>query len=209
MAALRSLDLNQRQIMRCDLDRRCMMHKTLSTMIASMATVMLLTVSSANATVYKFTFESFDSDLKATGEMTVNADDEVTAISGQISGLTDQTIGPVTPNPNFSAPAYSPDGTFIYNNLYYPSGMAFDIDGVLFTTAQDPGGYWNLWGNSSGRYSLWESADSYKYPIQESGSLSVAAVPELSTWAMLGMGFAGLGVAARGRARPRPEESLG
>jgi hypothetical protein len=37
----------------------------------------------------------------------------------------------------------------------------------------------------------------------------MAAVPELSTWAMLGLGFAGLGVAGRGRASRLPEASLG
>ena len=186
------------------------MHKNLITTIASMATLMLLTASPASATVYKFTFESFDSDLTATGEITVNAADEVTAISGLISGLVDQTIGSVTPNPNFSGPAYSPDGLFIYNNLYHSSGMAFDIDGLLFTTAQNPGGYWNLWGNSPGSYSLWESANSYSYPIQESGTLSGAAAPELSTWAMLALGFTALGFVGQRRQRAaRLAPSLG
>ena len=59
----------------------------------------------------------------ATGLITVGADDEVTAISGEIFGLIDQTIGSITANPNFSAPTYSPDGLFIYNNLYHPSGL--------------------------------------------------------------------------------------
>ncbi len=108
------------------------MHKFLTTMFASMATAMLVAAAPASATVYKFTFESFDSELIATGTMTVDAAGEVTAISGTISGLVDQTIGSVTPNPNFSGPAYSPDGAFIYNNLYYTSGMAFDLYGVLF-----------------------------------------------------------------------------
>jgi hypothetical protein len=185
------------------------MHKTLTTMIASLTTAMLLSASAANATVYKFTFESFDSELTATGEITVNAADEVVAVTGLISGLTDQTISWVTPNPNFPGAAYSPDGAFIYNNLYYPSALSFDIDGLLFATVQDPGGYWNLWGVSPGDYSLWESASPYGYPIEESGSLSVAAVPELSTWAMLGLGFAGLGVAGRRRAPRLAERSLG
>ena len=176
------------------------MYKTMTTMIASIAAVTLLTASAASATVYKLTFEAFDSELTAAGEFTVNAADEVTAISGFISGLTDQTISSVSPNPNFSGPAYSLDGSFIYNNLYHPSGMSFDIDGLLFASAHNPGGYWNLWGNSPGNYSLWESAGSYNYPIQESGTLSVAAVPELSTWAMFGLGFAGLGLACRRRA---------
>jgi hypothetical protein len=108
-----------------------------------MIAAMLLGVSTASAAVYKFTFESFDSELTAAGQMTVNTAGEVTGVSGVISGLTHQTISAVTPNPNFSGAAYSPDGSFIYNNLYHPSGMPFDIDGLLFVTAQNPGGYWN------------------------------------------------------------------
>jgi len=87
--------------------------------------------------------------------------------------------------------------------------MAFDIDGLLFATPQNPGGYWNLWGDSPGDYSLWESSGPYDYPIQESGTLSVAAVPELSTWAMFGLGFAALGLAGRRRSQRLPEASLG
>jgi hypothetical protein len=186
-----------------------MMHKTLTTMIASLATAMLFAASAADAAVYTFTFESFDDALTASGEMTVNAVDEVTAISGAISGLTDQTISSVTPNPNFSGPAYSPDGSFIYNNLYYATGMAFDVYGVLFTTDENPAGYWNLWASSPGVYSFWESAGPYNYPIEESGILRVAAAPELSTWAMLGLGFAGIGVVGRRHAPRLTEGRLG
>ena len=117
-------------------------------------------------------------------------------MSGVISGLANQTISAVTPNPNFSGAAYSPDGSFIYNNLYHASDMPFDVDGLLFVTAQNPGGYWNLWGTSPGNYSLWESVGQYNYPIEESGTLSVAAAPELSTWAMLALGFTSLGFAS-------------
>ena len=161
----------------------------------------VLAPAAANASVYKFTFESFDSELMAGGQITVNTDGEVTGVSGVISGLADQTISAVTPNPNFSGAAYSPDGSFIYNNLYHASGMAFDIDGLLLATAQNPGGYWNLWGTSPGSYSLWESVGSYNYPIEESGNLSMTAVPEPSTWAMMLIGFAGLGYAGYRRAR--------
>ena len=148
-----------------------------------------------NAAVYKFTFESSDTELTAAGQFTVNTSDGVTGVSGVISGLANQTITAVAPSPNFPGAAYSPDGSFIYNNLYHASGMAFDIDGLLFVTAQNPGGYWNLWGTSPGNYSLWELMGSYNYPIEESGTLSVAAAPELSTWAMMLLGFASLGYA--------------
>jgi opacity protein-like surface antigen len=165
-------------------------------LLAAAVAAAVLAPAAANASVYKFTFESFDSELTAGGQITVNTDGEVTGVSGVISGLAEQTISAVAPNPNFSGAAYSPDGSFIYDNLYHASGMPFDVDGLLFVTAQNPGGYWNLWGTSPGNYSLWESVGSYNYPIEESGTLSVAAVPELSTWAMMLAGFAGLGFAS-------------
>ena len=87
--------------------------------------------------------------------------------------------------------------------------MAFDYSGLLFTTAENPGGYWNLWASSPGTYSLYESAGG-SYPIAESGTLSVAAAPEPSTWAMLALGFAALTFVCRRRQRTdRLAPSLG
>jgi hypothetical protein len=164
--------------------------------LAGAVAVAVFAQAEANAAVYKFTFESFDTELTAAGQMTVNTAGEVTEVSGVISGLANETIAAVAANPNFTAAAYSPDGSFIYDNLYHASGMPFDIDGLLFVTAQNPGGYWNLWGTSPDNYSLWESVGSYNYPIAESGTLNVAAAPELSTWAMLAIGFGSLGFAS-------------
>jgi hypothetical protein len=176
-----------------------MMRKTLVTTIAALSTAMLLTVTAANAAVYNFTFQSNDAELTATGDFTVDAADEVTGISGAVSGLTNQTISGVAANPDFPSASYSPDGSFIFDNVYSPTGMAFDYYGLLFTTAGNPGGYWNLWASSPGTYSLWESTGGYNYPIQEIGSVSVAAAPEPSTWAMLAVGFASLGFFGRRR----------
>jgi hypothetical protein len=185
------------------------MRKTLVTMIATMATTALLIVTASNAATYKFTFQSSDAALTATGEFTVNAGDEVTSVSGAISGLTNQSISGVFANPSFPNSSYSPDGLFIYDNLYSPYGMAFDYSGLLFTTADNPGGYWNLWASSPGTYSLYESADG-SYPIQEIGTLSVAGAPESSTWAMLALGFTTLSFVGRRRQRTgRLAPSLG
>jgi hypothetical protein len=186
-------------------DRRCMMRKFMVTMIAAL----LFGASTANAAVYKFTFESFDSELTAAGQFSVDTAGQVTAVSGAISGLADQTISAVAGNPSFPSAAYSADGLFIYDNLYHASGLTFDINGLLLVTAQNPGGYWNLWGTSPGDYSLWESAGG-NYPIQESGTLSVTAAPEPSTWAMLALGLAALGIVGRRRRRaPRLAPGLG
>jgi hypothetical protein len=187
-----------------------MMRKTLVTIMATLSTATLLTVTTSNAAIYKFTFQSSDAELTATGEFTANAADEVTSVSGAISGLTNQTISGVTANPSFPTASYSPDGSFIYDNLYSSTGMAFDYSGLLFTTAQNLGGYWNLWGTSPGNYSLYESAGSYNYPIQEIGTLSVAGTPEPSTWAMLALGFVALTFVGRRRQRAgRLAPSLG
>ena len=186
-----------------------MVRKLLVTTIATLATAMLFTITVANAATYTFTFQSSDAELTATGEITVNAAEQVTGVSGIISGLTNDTISAVTADPSFPSPSYSPDGSFIYNNVYYPTGMAFDVNGLLFVTVQNPGGYWNLWGTSPGNYSLFESAGSYNYPIQETGTLSVAAAPELSTWAMLAVGFASLGFVGRRGRTARLAPSLG
>jgi PEP-CTERM motif len=177
-----------------------MMRKTLFTMIAALATATLLTVTTSNAATYKFTFQSSDAALTATGEFTVNAADQVTGVSGAVAGLTNQSISGVFANPSFPNSSTSPDGLFIYDNLYSPAGMVFDYSGLLFTTAENPGGYWNLWASSPGTYSLYESAGG-SYPIQEIGTLSVAGTPEPSTWAMLALGFAALSFVGRRRQR--------
>jgi len=160
-----------------------------------------LSASAAEAKLYSFTYDSFDGSLEASGEFDVDSSGEVTQISGAVTGLVNDAIAGIVPNPNFSSAAYSPDGSFIYDNLYSGGPQPLNINGLLFMTAAG-GGYWNLWGNSPTDYSLWQSAGSYNWPIQTSGTLSVAAAPEASTWFMMALGFAALVAVAKPRRNP-------
>jgi hypothetical protein len=175
------------------------------TVIASLTAVILATGSGANAKVYDYTFTSLSESMS--GQFTVDASDgEVTNVTGTLSGAVDDTITGFVATPTFPNSAYSPDGAFIYNDVFY-SGRdpVLDVDGVLFTTAGNPGGYWNLWGNSPGNYSLYESSPGRGYPIAiNGGNLDPVAVPESSTWAMMLVGLVGIGsVAYRGRRKDR------
>ena len=112
--------------------------------------------------------------------------------------------------PNGSAPGFS------YDNLFYPNGSPqvappdhypfhggyFDIYGLVFTIAG--GDSVNLWSNGN-------TPDGLTYGIGvtdgtdvlDRATVTVAAVPESSTWAMMILGFAGVGfMAYRRKSKP-------
>ncbi len=175
-------------------------------MLAAIAA--LVSPSATRAATYQYSFTSYDGQLTATGVLTVNGSNEATDILGTIAGLVDQTVSGIAGNPNFPNMATSSDGAFYYNDLYTNASPYLDLYGLLFTTVQNPGGYWNLWYDS-GHYSLWESVAGRGYVVQEMGALRVAAVPELSTWAMMGLGFAGLALTGHRRSSRLGSLSLG
>ena len=179
-----------------------MSKRNLVTMIASMTAVILATGSAANATVYNFKFTSPSESV--IGQLTVDtSDNEVTNITGTLSGTVNDTISGIITDLSFPNPVSLADGAFIYDNVFYP-GQASLVDqyGVVFTTAGNPGGYWNLWSGAPGDYSLYELNAAGDYPVAiDGGSMDPAAVPEPSTWAMMLMGLAGVGFAAYRRGR--------
>ena len=133
-----------------------MFKRNLVTVIASMATGMLATWSAANATVYAFTFNSPSESI--IGQLTVDAsNNQITNITGTLSGLVNDSIDGFIANASFPNSVSLPDGAFVYDNVFYPGqDQLVDQYGVVFTTAGNPGGYWNLWSSAPGDYSLYE-----------------------------------------------------
>ena len=183
--------------------------KDLSIAVALTASLAVATISQARASVYDFQFTS--PGATATGQLIVDpTTQEVTAISGwvSVSGQSNYTITTILADPSF--PSAFNNGPFIYDNIFYGGNPVFDNDGILFATAGNPGGSWNLWGNGPDNYSLYESVQNVGYAIEATGTFAVstsdasnfaATAPEPSTWAMMLMGFAGLGFAGYRRAR--------
>jgi hypothetical protein len=170
---------------------------------ALMASLAGAATSEACASVYDFQFAS--PEATASGQFVVDpTTDQVTSISGLVSinGQPIDTITTILADPSFPS-AYN-NGPFIYDNTYYAGNPVFDVDGVLFATAGNPGGSWNLWGNGPDSYSLYEYVPNVGYAVAVTGTFAVStpeasssavSAPEPSTWAMLLLGFAGLGFA--------------
>jgi hypothetical protein len=165
--------------------------------------------SEACASVYDFQFTS--PEATASGQFVVDpTNDQVTSISGSVSvnGQPIDAITTILADPSFPSP-YN-NGPFIYDNTYYAANPVFDVDGILFATAGNPGGSWNLWGNGPDNYSLYEYVPTVGYAVTVTGTFGVStpevssfavSTPEPSTWMMLLLGFTGLGFAGYRKAK--------
>ena len=83
-------------------------------------------------------------------------------------------------------------GSASFEYFYGDNQTGQDVNGLISQVVGDGANYWVAT----------QSSENGAYPLLGSNSaiLAVEAVPEPSTWAMLGLGFAGLGFAGyRGR----------
>jgi hypothetical protein len=168
----------------------------------------------ASAAVYDFSFDDFD--FKVLAQITIDASNDITKITGDVTGITTLTVGYGGPiaglvttggTPPSPSTFWASSGGWIYDNVYYPnSDPVFDNDGVLFGFGS--GNIANLYSIANGSgltYVLSVNAPESLYmPSSVGGNLTVSAVPEPSTFAMMFVGFASLAYAGYpGRMRRR------
>jgi hypothetical protein len=149
------------------------------------------TLFAAQAATFDLTYTGADFSVSATLDAADlgGGDWLVTDLSGTVFDGSSESASLIPGGPGAFL---TPLGSFIVDNvLYYPSGSGqyFDIDGLAFTAS---GAEWNLWGNGSS-YTLGTCLGGC-YTI-DYGTVAVSQVPEISTWAMMALGFACLGLA--------------
>jgi hypothetical protein len=164
------------------------------------AAVLIITASAtANATIYDFTLDSSAYDV--TGQITTSGS-LVTLITGNITGdLTASITGPDTSNPG----GFTSDNMFSTTTPFVSSaGVLFDAGGFVFNVYSAANGPTFDYFISSNQF----GTDFNNQPLFNPGSLITGgtiaeAVPEPSTWAMMILGFAGIGfMTYRRKARP-------
>ncbi len=87
------------------------------------------------------------------------------------------------------------------NVLYYPAtGSTYvDFSGLSFSTA---GNSYNIYAATGSNYGVLDfNSNPIGYPNSVVASFSVTAVPEPASWALMLLGFGGLGLAAFGKSR--------
>jgi len=148
----------------------------------------------ADASVYSFFFDGATFDVSAT--VTTDAGNNVLSINGAVIGPGGTSISGLE--------AVGSNASWNYDNLFDGTATpAVTNGGILF----DAGSFaYNLYSSGTSIYLSTFNPDGPNSPIYnpgDLGTLTVAAVPEASTWAMMLLGFAGVGfVAYRRKAKP-------
>jgi hypothetical protein len=167
------------------------------------ASIVVGITASAEAKLYDFTFDGggidIDGQLVTSDLLNSIGGFDITMITGTvISGTVNGShISGLVANPSAPNAAVSPDGLYIFNNVLFATGtLLLDNNGVLFN---GPGGEYNIFTSNS-TYILADNAPGVgSYIPGTEGTFTVTGVPELSTWAMMIIGFGGVGLQMRRR----------
>jgi hypothetical protein len=189
-----------------------------SIFIASLALAGSVCASAANAGVYDFSFSAADGDA-VYGKFTTNGSDVISASGNAYLPVLDSAMccgfvnnGVSLGGAASATPYTTPSGDYIVDDLY-----AVDYYGLYLTTfgtreiniyagtaAAGPDGYVSETisagqGPKSAYVGIYDPSSGID--AQEFGTLTITGVPEPSTWAMMLLGFAGLGFAGYRKAK--------
>ena len=146
-----------------------------------------------NAAVYEFTFDG--SVYDAVGQFVTDANNNITSITGVVTVTSPDFDGGAIslltapyPYPSVLTPGWG----WSFSNTY--SNGIFDGDGVLFAFGTSNIG--NIYNFDGKNYFSAEAPGGELLDPGDEGTLTIAAVPETSTWAMMILGFIGVGFVA-------------
>jgi hypothetical protein len=165
-------------------------------LLSTCALIGAATIAPATAAIYEFDYTgALSGDLILTTSDTLDAVGgfDITGISGTFNGA---SITSLFNNPNQPNPS---TGAFTWDNVLFPTGVrVFDRFGVAFATAN---GTFNIF-DAIADGGTTDTTTPYGLIVAETGvetfgtGTLIATVPEPSTWAMMILGFAGLGFMA-------------
>jgi hypothetical protein len=126
---------------------------------------------------------------------------DVLSISGDVDG---EAVTGLIANPNQPFPAYSNDGLFIFDNVFFANGApVLSNPGLFFSGAS--GDEYNLFSDNPTVYELYKATSGVGYQANSVGVLTysdppgVAGVPEPAVWVMMILGFGAVGTMLRRR----------
>jgi hypothetical protein len=163
--------------------------------VVSLSSAVLPAKAAILTEAYTFT----GSALSVSGQFTYDTtNDAVLSFGGTVTGAPPNS-GAITGLITSGSPFVPGPGgnNFTYDNTYDPVGQTFNGLGLLF--AFGVGNYGNFYDSGANVYlSTWLPDGPANGPGSlfipgDPGTLSVTAVPEPSTWAMMILGFAGVG----------------
>jgi len=157
----------------------------------------------SQAAVEVFQFNDNVDGIFAFGDLTVsdtanaNGTFDITNITGSV--IDDRSGTPTVDAISFEIPNFNDPNPTVAFGFSYDDVMPLNINGVLFQGASAD--IYNLWSTGGSTGELYTYGDGALPAFDAHGTLSVGAVPEPASWAMMLMGFGALGGALRIRRR--------